>query len=282
MTSWILYAVLALLQVGLMMALFKVPAARKVNKYTLSAWTYILAAGIAGLILHSFIAFDLKTIFLSSLWGSGYAILALIQMHALHKHDTSAVFPFTSLASNILVIIGGVLFLNEAISLVQWIAVAASVLLFVGAYWNNTMHAFIEVIPVFGCIAILSTINKFIQKMGADSVEVHNFIFWQLVFAFVASLVILLVVRKQITLTNLMHRQVLGWAVLLSTLTFGSTYTIVKALSYGPISLVYVILGLYTFLTAVFAAILFKEKITAKSLLFIAASFLIVLLIKFG
>lgn len=282
MITWTMYAVMGMLQLGLMMALYKVPAARQVNKYSLSVWTYLSASLIAGLALSRFIAFDTKTIFLSALWGTGYAVLSLTQMHILHKHDTSGVFPFTSLASNVLVVIGGVLFLSETISLLQWIAIAMSVLLFVGAHWSNKVHFIIEVLPSFGFIALLSTFNKFIQKIGADSIEVNNFIFWQLVFALIVSLIILLFVRKQIHLTNLVHRQTLSWAVVIGTLNFGSTYTIIKALSLGPISLVYVILGLYTFFTTIFATLLFKEKVTKRSIVFITLSFLVILLIKLG
>ncbi len=106
--------------------------------------------------------------------------------------------------------------------------------------------------------------------------------FWQLTFAFVASLIILLIATKKFSFVDLAHHQLLGWALAFGALNFGSTYTIVKALSVGPILLVYVILGLYTFFTTMFAALLFKEKITRKSLVFILLSFLVVLLIKFG
>lgn len=282
MTSWTFYAVVGMLQVGLMMSLHKVPAAKQISKYALSAWSFFFASLVAGIVLHQYIVIDFKTIFYSFLWGTGYAVLTLSQMHALHKHDTSGVFPFTSLASNIFVIIGGVLFMNDVISLLQWVAIVASVLLFVGAYWNSKMHFLLEILPPFAFIAFLSTFNKFVQKAGASSLEVHNFIFWQLIFALIASLVILLVIAKRFSFTELTHRHLLGWALAMGVLNFGSNYAIVKALSVGPISLVYVILGLYTFFTTMFAALLFKEKITRKSLVFIALSILVVLLIKLG
>ena len=280
--TWTFYAVIGMLQLGLMMSLHKVPAAKQISKYTLSAWSFFFTSVIAGVVLHQYIVIDFKTIFYSFLWGTGYAVLTLTQMHALHKHDTSGVFPFTSLASNIFVIIGGVLFLNETISLLQWIAIASSAVLFVVAHWDRKMNFLFEILPSFAFIAFLSTFNKFVQKAGADNLDVHNFIFWQLTFAFIASLIILLITSKKISFTNIVQRHLLGWALAIGVLNFGSTYAIVKALSVGPISLVYVILGLYTFFTTVFAALLFKEKITLRSLAFIALSFLVVLLIKFG
>ncbi len=282
MTTWIIYALLGMLQLGLMMALLKVPAAKQINKYGLSAWSYLFSVIIAGAFLFQSIVPDLKTIMLSFFWGAGYAILTIYQMHLLHKHDTSGLFPFTSLASNVLVVVGGVLFLNEVITLVQWIAIYASVLLFIISNWNNKIHFVVEILPSFAFIALLSTFNKFIQKAGASSVETYNFIFWQLLFAFVASFIILLYKKRQTLVSDLTHRHLLKWALIIGVLQFGSTYTIVKSLSTGPISMVYIILGLYTFLTSMFAALLFKEKITRKALVVILCSFLIVILIKLG
>lgn len=264
------------------MALYKVPAAKQINKYTLSVWTYFFASVLASILLYRSVTFDLETIILSFLWGTGYAVLTLTQMHVLHKNDTSSVFPFTSLASNILVIIGGVLFLNDVISYAQWLAIVLSILLFVAFYLRDRFYFAAEILPSFLFISLLSTINKFVQKAGASHVDPHNFIFWQLVFAFVASVVTLLWVRKQVIFGQFTSRALLLWALISGILQMGVAYTIVIALSLGPISLVYVILGLYTFFTSVIAALLFKEKIAAKSMLFIFFSFLIVLLIKFG
>jgi len=282
MYSWTFYAVVGMLQVGLMTALLKVPHAKQISKYTLSVWSFFFAACIAGVAFFNDINFDLHTTVIAFLWGMGFAIMTLTQMHVLYKHDTSGVFPFTSLASNILVIIGGVFFLNEVISPLQWIAICASVFLFVGAHWNTKTHVIFEILPAFTLMALLSTFNKFIQKAGADTLEIHNFIFWQLFFAFVTSLLIFIFETKKIVPTNFPKTILLGWAFALGMLNVGSTYVIVKALSLGPISLVYAILGLYVFFTSMFAALLFKEKLTVKGLVFIALSFLVVMLIRFG
>lgn len=215
------------------------------------------------------------------MWGTGYSLLTLTQMHALHKHDTSGLFPFTSLVSNIFVIIGGVFLLNDNISLLQWVAVGISVTIFIATNWNSKMHFVINILPTFTVIALLSTFNKFVQKFGASSVEVNNFIFWQLLFATVSSLLIMYFKERK-TFISIPNSKLSMYAIVLGLLNFGSTYTIVLALSTGPISLVYVTIGLYTFFTTIFAAILFKEKITKRNMVFILLSFLVVLLIKFG
>jgi len=282
MTSWMFYAVFGMLQSGLLMALFKVPAAKQINKYSLSTWAYLFAVLIAGYVLRGFIAIDIPTILFSFVWGTSFAVLSIAQMHALHKHDTSGLFPFTSLASNVLVVIGGVLFLHNSISLLQWTAILLSVFLFIGANWSSKKSFIVEVLPSFMFIAGLSTFNKFVQNAGANHIEVNNFIFWQLVFTFISSLAMLFFVKKQISFKSLIHRHLIGWAFLIGLLQFGTTYVIVKALSLGPISLVFIVLGLYTFFTTIFASILFKEKITTKKIVFIILSFLVVILIKLG
>jgi hypothetical protein len=187
MNTWLFYSVLGLLQIGLMMSLYKVPAAKQISKYALSWWSFFFASLFAGIVFHKFIIVDVRVLFYSFLWGTGYALLTLTQMHALHKHDTSGVYPFTSLVSNIFVIIGGVLFLKDAISILQWFAIVVSVLLFIAAHWKSKMHFIVEVLPLFILISLLSTFNKFVQKAGSSSLEIHNFIFWQLAFACFAS-----------------------------------------------------------------------------------------------
>lgn len=282
MTSWMFYAIFGMLQNGLLMALFKVPAAKQINKYSLSAWAYLFATLIAGYVLRGFIVFDIRAIIFSFVWGTSFAILSITQMHVLHKHDTSGVFPFTSLASNVLVVIGGVFFLNNSISLLQWVAIILSIFLLIGANLGSKKSFIIEILPSFMFIALLSTFNKFVQNAGANQIEVNNFTFWQLVFTFISSLVMLFFVKKQISFNGLIHRHLIGWAFLIGLLQFGTNYAIVHALSLGPISLVFIVLGLYTFFTTVFASILFKEKITTKKIVFIILSFLVVLLIKIG
>jgi drug/metabolite transporter (DMT)-like permease len=205
-----------------------------------------------------------------------------MQMHALHLKDTHSVFPFTSLASNILVVLGGIWVLHERVSTVELLAMVLALCLFFLFYWDRSVRFVNSILPLFLGIALLSTVNKFAQKLGAVYTNPYNFIFWQLAFALLASMVILFYMRKDISKDEFKNRPMFWWSAILGMLQFGSAYFIVLALSTGPISLVYVILGLYTFFTSLIASFLFKEKLTTRSLLFIFLSFLVVLLIKFG
>lgn len=147
---------------------------------------------------------------------------------------------------------------------------------------GNKKNFAIEVLPSFAGIALLSTFNKFIQNAGANRFQVNNFIFWQLAFAFLSSLIMLIFIKKQITVKGLIHRHLIGWALGIGVLQFITNLAIVKSLSLGPISLIFIVIGLYPFFTTVFAALLFKEKITTRKVIFIVLSLLVVLLIKIG
>ena len=62
MTSWMFYAVFGMLQSGLLMALFKVPAAKQINKYSLSTWAYLFAMLVAGYVLRGFVDLQLYSV----------------------------------------------------------------------------------------------------------------------------------------------------------------------------------------------------------------------------
>ena len=200
----------------------------------------------------------------------------------LYKRDTSGVFPFTSLASNILVVIGGIIIFHDHITVLQEFAVLLAVVFFIIYNYSDKLHFTRDIVPSLILIALLSTFNKFVQKIAASQVEPYNFIFWEMFFMFVTSFFIWLYNRREKMSLSLPSMELTLWAAIMGLVSFGSTYFIVKALTTGPISLVYMILGSYTFLTSIFAAVLFKEKITKKSLVAVLVSFVIVLLIKLG
>jgi uncharacterized membrane protein len=282
MTDWVFDSFIALLVLSLLMALYKVPAARKINKYALGSWSYVIATLSAGYYLFPHLTFDKRTLVYAALWGTGYAILTAMQMHVLHKHETSKVFPFTSLASNVLTVIGGVFILHEYMSFLQGIAVLLSIFLFGVAFGRNDAQLTKEILPAFMTIALLSTFNKFVQKIGAGDVEIYNFIFWQLFFAFISSIIIWIIAEKRIPKISTPKTEFIAWGLLIGIIQFAGTFWVIKALSTGPISIVYTIIGLYSFFTSVIAALLFRERITRKSLIFIFTSITIILLIKLG
>ncbi len=281
MEIWAFDATIAMLAFGLHMALLKVPSSRGIDRYELMLYQFAVSALIAITTFYSSLTTTPLTISLGFAWATGYVILTLLQIHSLATRDTGHVFPFTSLLSNILVVIFGVLLLKEELSLLQYIAIALSMIFFVFSFRTNRIHFGIDVIPLFLGIAIISTANKFVQKFGAMHNDPYDYITWIFISTFCVAYALYVHKRHTFRLRT-PSLQLVGWGILMGVMNFVGTLYVIKALANGPISLVYTIIGLYIFFTTLFAALLFKERITKKILISIAVSFVIVLLIKLG
>jgi drug/metabolite transporter (DMT)-like permease len=241
----------------------------------------------AFIFLHKYISFDSKAILFSVLWGVGFSLLNITQMSALKHTDTSNLFPLTSLSSNVLVVLIGLTFFKDNISLLQAIGVFLAIALVF--FSNNTKNIFGRIdfnnlfLRLFLTIVLLSTFNKFIQKFGAINTNVYNFIFWELIFALISSIILMILFEKKAKIkSDLLSLKVLLWAFIFGGLNFISTATITKALSTGPFSVVYTINSFYVFITAIVAWVLFGENLTRKKVIFLFISVLIIILIKIG
>lgn len=281
MENWIIYAILGLVAVSFLMALQKVPTSKNIDKYYFNTLASFFTTLFSFIFLYDFISIDKIAIIYAAVWGTSFTVLNLLQMYALEKNDTNGVFPFTSLLSNVFIVIGGILFLNEKVSLLQFLAVILAVLVVGASTYKSKVNFVASVLPLFLSIALISTFNKFIQKFGAVHVEIYSFIFWQAFFSLVSALIILFFKNKQDTLKNIKLNHLL-WGMSCGVLGMAANLFIVKSLSTGPISLVYIIVGTYTFFTSLIASIFFKEVLTTKKVLFIIISVLIIILIKIG
>ncbi len=281
---WILHSFTALLAVGIMMALYKVPTTKGHNKFTFSFFSFLFASLFALIFFREHIAFEPRVIFFSFLWGMGFSLVTMFQMELLKKLDTNAVFPITSLLSHVMVLIIGLGFFRDSISLIQLIGIILTFIL-VGFYNGKFKHITFEngLVPVVISLVLLSVSTKFVQKFASVNVDINNFIFWQLFFAMIGSLVILLIFNKDIfKQTGTITKQFLLWSVALGVCNFVGTVEIVKALYAGPFSLVYTINSLYILITSIIAWKFFGEELSKQKIIFIFASVLAVLLIVLG
>ncbi|GEM_PF-1926085 len=279
--DWFIHSLFAVTAISGMMALFKVPTAKGHNKFLYSFLSFATASIFSFIFFRSFINLDSRTMLFGLVWGIGYALLVLLQMEILRNLDTNAVFPITSTASNVITLIIGLLFFHDKINLLQFIGVFLAV--FVIAFYNQKYkHITFQngLLVGFGSIVLLSTFTKFIQKFGAISVETENFIFWQLFFATLASLVILgITMRNELGRQFKVSKNVVAWATTLGALNFIGTTEIVRALSTGPFSLVYTINGFYILITSLIAWKLFGEKLTRHKVIFLFTAVIAVILI---
>ena len=283
MNSWFLNAILAMFAFGGMQALFKVPAAKGYNKFVYSVLSFTVASILSFVFFKDYISFDAHTILFGLLWGIGNALYVLLTMVILKRLDTSESFPITSLGSHILVVIIGIFFFNDILSVLQVTALIGTFLL-IGFYNHTNKHITLNngLIPIATGIILLSTFIKFIQKSGSISGVTGDYIFWQLFFATVASVFILLIAKNNRLVERKIDGKLILWSTLVGTLTFIGTVAMVKALSVGPFSLVYTINSFYILVSSIVAWRLFGEKLTRQKVLFILVAIVALVLIKIG
>lgn len=283
MNSWFLNSIIAMFAFGGMQALFKVPAAKGYNKFTYSVLGFIAALILSFVFFKDAISFDAHTMLLGLLWGMANASIVLLQMVILKKLDTNASFPITSLGSHVLVIIIGILFFNDVLSLVQVIALIGTFLL-VGFYNHTNKHITLGngLLPIATGIILLSTFIKFVQKIASSVSVTGDYVFWQFFFATIATLCILFLSKNNQSVERKIDGKLLLWSALVGALTFIGTISMVKALSTGPFSLVYTINTFYILVSSIVAWKLFGEKLTRQKIVFILLAIVVLLLIKLG
>ena len=283
MDSWFLNAILAMVAFGGTQALFKLPAAKGYSKYVYSTLSFVFASLLSLLFFSKDIGFDAQTITFGFIWGTAYALMVLLQMQILKRLDTSESFPITSLGSHILVVMIGVLFFNDILSALQIVALIATFLL-IGFYNHANKHITLSngLIPLATGIVLSSTLLKFTQKLGSISTLAGDFIFWQLFFASIASVLILAFFKNKTLHARKMDGKLIAWSTLFGALNFLGTIAIVKALSTGPFSLVYTINSFYILVSSIVAWRLFGEKLTRQKVLFIVLAIVVLALIKLG
>jgi len=284
MQPWFIHALVGVVATGGMMALFKVPTSKGHNKYFYSFLGFLVATLTSLFAFFDSIHLDYYAMMFSFAWGSGYAILVMLQMELLRKLDTNALFPITSISSHVLVVIIGVSFFHDKISMLQFFGIILTFLV-IGLY--NKVHKHITLqnglLPMVVGIILISTSTKFIQKFGSITTEIQNFIFWQLFFSMLASIVILLITHFKTPGQRIeVSRKVVLWAVALGVLNFIGTAEITKALSIGPFSLVFTINSFYTIITSLVAWKLFGEELTKRKAAFVLVAIFTVILIGLG
>jgi drug/metabolite transporter (DMT)-like permease len=181
------------------------------------------------------------------------------------------------------VVIIGIFFFNDILSILQVAALIGTFLL-IGFYNHTKKHITLNngLIPIAAGIILLSTSIKFIQKSGSISSVTGDYIFWQLFFAMLASVIILLLTKHNRLVERKIDGKLILWSALVGTLTFVGTVAMVKALSIGPFSLVYTINSFYILVSSIVAWRLFGEKLTRQKVLFIFLAIVVLILIKFG
>jgi|GEM_PF-3529535 len=287
--NWFWATIIALLGIGVAMALYKIPANEKIDEFAVGFWVNF---GIALIAFIFFLAtgliepLDWPSVALGSLWGFFFIITTLLQMFALRKINVSVMFPITSALSAILTVFAGIALFNEKISFIHWIAIIGIIVsIFIFKITSKKLDEMSKIKLSFVGIAVIiatsSTIGKVVQKFSAVTVDPENFILFQYLSAAFFSLVFGLGYHRNSSfIGQLKSKRVMKTGFMIAFPLFIGGLFIVYALKNGPLSLVYSVMAGYTLISTLVAVKLFNEKVRIQHILFLLIVAMFVALIK--
>ena len=127
----------------------------------------------------------------------------------------------------------------------------------------------------------MSAFNKVLQKIVADSFDIHAFQIYQYLFATLISAAILFLAHRKNWKQELFSGAIKIGSII-GVFGFLGGYALFIALAKGPFPLVTAIHSLYILITAIIAFFMFNEELTLKKILLICLAIIAVLLMRLG
>lgn len=281
--SWFFFSVTATILFGIGSALFKLPSVKNQDRLATMLWVFVTQTALALLFfLRPTTHFTLETIGTGALWGTTFGILTILQMYALAHVDTNTVFPVTTTGSLIVTIAAGILLFHESPSAVQWLGIFLAIFTIFLFLTKGKRLQYNKYILFIGCtIMVVSAFNKLVQKFATNHFDIGAYQIAQYAAGVIFITVLYLVTHRKNWRIHL-SAEALKIGSGIGVLTFLGGYSIIIALTKGPFPLITAIHSTYTLVTAVIAAFLFKEKLTAKKLILIGLAILAVIIIRLG
>jgi drug/metabolite transporter (DMT)-like permease len=267
--NWYLYTIIALIAFGIQRFLYKVSAERKCN----TAWTTFAFMGTVAVLSSVFFILMKETVrdviflFLISLINSGSFLVGTITTIEALKHiSTSIAYPIIRLNTAIVVIFS-IIYFKDRLSLCQvtGIVVAIGVIVLLTRYNNgeegetinrNVKRGFFLTFTALcsGAIAAISS------KFAATGTNLLGFI----ALSYTMSTVFSFALRKKMQgkEENPNHRDALMIGFPMGLVNFVGFFSLLKALSVGPLSIIISIAGLYFVIAIMLASIIYHEKLT--------------------
>lgn len=269
------------------MAFYKMPSFKAYSSFFSTFWTNIFSAV---LVLLALILFDphyssgLATIsWYAIIWGAFFAITMVLQKTLLHNAETNSAYSVTSSIGSVATVLIGIMLLSEQISLIQIFGIVI-IMLSVFMFTRKTDAFPLNQKPLFLSFGIVvsSTASKYVQKLGATYDSVSHFILWQYIGAAIFALLVAYIFESR-KFKEIVHlSKYWRGSLLIGLFSVLGGYTIFKALSLGPLSGVYAVHPIYTFVAGIFGAIFFKEKLTKIKIALATLSVVGIILLKIG
>ncbi len=285
--DWILYAVLSTLFLGVAMSLYKIPSFKNYSSHVSTIWTnaFSFIFVVTALLIFDYkLLIGLKDIsWYAFLWGALFATTMVLQKKLLHDVDTASAYSITSSVGSLITVLIGVKILAEQISIIQALGIII-VLLAVFIYTRKSSPLTLTKRTVWFCLGIVgvSTASKYVQKLGAITDSVSQFMLWQFIGATLFALLVAYIFEKDKFSDVINYKRYFKGSALISFFLVSGAYFILKALSLGPLSGVYAIHPAYTFIAGILGYIFFGEQFTKKKVILALASVLGIILLRVG
>jgi drug/metabolite transporter (DMT)-like permease len=282
MQNWFLLTLMALLLFGIQRFLYKVSAERNCN----TAWTTFAFMGTVTILSTlSFFALgqsinNLRFLLLISLINSlSFVSGTIATIEALKYISTSVAYPLIRLNTGIVVIFS-IWYFGDRLSIFQitGIIIAIVVILLLTGLDDGSRSPtkdprramlLVTVALFSGAIAAISS------KFAALEVNLLAF----MAISYAMSMVVSLCLRKKLGSVGTNHTDALIIGFLIGLVNFGGFYSLLVALSSGPLSIIIPVTGMYFVISIILAILIYREKLSAlRALAILLTAFAIILM----
>ncbi len=216
--------------------------------------------------------------------GISHASGNFIRIEALKYIDSVIYFPINKMLGPLLVVIGGVLLFGESLKPIQYIGIALSLsvpLLLLSSAEHHRQNNLRQGLLFVVASTVLTAISALLMKEGTayDSSVLLLLVYAQLAGA-VSSAVIFFrqTGSSRLRIASIAKRD-LQLGVIAGAIAFFSAYTMLKALSMGLASLVYVIHAHYILIPIILSVWWYNDHINMRKFAAVVVSFLAIALL---
>lgn len=281
--SWFPFSLLAVILFGVAMAFYKLPSAKGINKAATIFWIMFVSFLLSLILFYSFLPLSTQGMLLAAAaWGIAFTLLSLFQMYVLAHIETNVLFPISTTSSLVIAIIAAFTFFQEDISFIQFFGIGLVILsVFLFLYKKGKLQYSMNVLILGSVIIFLSAFNRILQKIVADTFDIHAYQIYQYGFGTLFALLLFLSIHRKNWKLHFSFAS-LKVGSMIGIVGFFGGYAFLTALTKGPFSLITSIHSLYIFITALTGYLLFKERLTKKKIVLLFLAIVAILLIRLG
>lgn len=286
-SSWVTYSFLGMLFLGISMSLYKLPSSHKeIDSNGLNLWFGFFLFLLSSIFFLPYVNFSVSNvvIWVALVYGVIFTLRTLLQMHTLKYASTNALFPTSSITALLVVITVGIFFYGETLNFTQTIGIILSVVaLFLFAFKGGKLtFNSIDVVKAWIGIVILSALGNLLNKVAADLNDIHTYQFFWFMFNFCAALIMLFIQKRDQFKEIILHRNTFLGGLGMGITGFLGSWSLIIALTKGPISVAQTINSSYVIVTAIVASIFFGETLTKRKVALIVLGIVALGFIKIG